>query len=337
MSGKQTEAEEAMPKRFPITDYFLHYVGKSKMQLLFFLMFMLIFPFLGVFLREIGRIIESRKLENPSYPYPEYSDFLLALTTCGLLLLIMHTFKISLRGVARSAISKRYPVSQRNDRADRLLDRLFKGIYFMFSFGFGYYIAKDLDFFPPALGGKGSANYMFDGYPYQEKQPLLREYLMIQLGYHLKSLVIHLWSKPRNDFMEMLLHHFMTVFLISLAYMMNYVNMSILVLYTHDFADIFGCFVQTFVDTDRVYCTLTSYILLLITWFYTRIWVFPNELIRAACYESTTEIHGLWLLGGMLHFLLVLHVYWYYLFLKMGYKFLKTSHAEDIQHKIETH
>jgi len=159
---------------------------------------------------------------------------------------------------------------------------------------------------------------------------------MIQLGYHLKSFLIHVWNKPKNDFMEMLLHHSMTVFLISLAYLMNYVTMSLLVLYSHDFADIFGCFVQTFVDTNRKWLTFTCYIMLLISWFYTRLWVFPNELIRASCYENTVEIHGLFVMGGMLHFLLVLHVYWFYLFIRMGMRFLRTSHVEDIQHKIET-
>jgi ceramide synthetase len=156
----------------------------------------------------------------------------------------------------------------------------------------------------------------------------------MQLGYHLFSLFQHILKKPKNDYIEMLLHHLMTVALIGLAYFMNYVAISVIVLMVHDFSDVFGYIVRVFVDTNFKVVTLAAYLGLLISWLYLRLVVFPFDIIYYGLYLNLEifDLPGTILLAVMLHCLVVLHLYWYYLFIQMGLKFLKTKTTQDTYH-----
>lgn len=115
----------------------------------------------------------------------------------------------------------------------------------------------------------------------------------------------------------MLLHHSVTVFLTSLAYFMNYVTISHLILLVHDMTDIFLAFGRAFADTIYKKVPIFAFLFTLVAWFYYRLYFYPTRLIWIACYANPKidEIYGLEVLGLMTHVLLVLHVYWFYLFL----------------------
>jgi len=282
--------------------------------------------------------MEFRIQGNPDYPWPQYSDFWLTAKTVAALFVVQTFMKYALLPFTQKTISEKYQGQERTDRAKRQLDSIFKGSYFVFAIVFGYIVAKDSYFFPVLLGGRGEARLMFKDFPYQttEEFPLIREYLLVQLGYHTHSFIVHVFSKPRNDFIEMLLHHSMTVFLISLAYLMNYVCGSLLILVTHDVSDFCVYLTRVFVDTNNTKATVVSYSLLMTSWIYTRLFIFPYELIYWGTYYSIAfeEIYGIWLMGAMLHFLLVLHIYWFYLLIKMGMRFAKKGTTKDLQHNL---
>ena len=311
-------------------------VLRSKVQYFFLAILLIFLPFLLIFLQEFDNIVKMRKKGNKNYSWPQYSDLYKAiLTTLSLILLNLIFFK-AFSPVANLIVKKSYKGKERLFRIEKFVDCTFKGSYYIIAVIFAYFVSKDSYFLPVTLGGKGSANKMFYNYPYQEATDFgpIREYLMMQLGYHMFSLVQHLYKEPKNDFIEMLLHHIITVSLISLAYFMNYVCTSILVLIVHDFSDIFGYLVRIFVDTEYKNWTLFWYLSLLATWFYMRLFVFPFELIRFAVYDNELkhEIYGLGIMGAMLHILLFLHAYWFWLFIKMGLKFLVTKTPEDTYH-----
>mmetsp|Transcript_6283 Transcript_6283/g.6169 ORF Transcript_6283/g.6169 Transcript_6283/m.6169 type:complete len:143 (-) Transcript_6283:18-446(-) len=137
--------------------------------------------------------------------------------------------------------------------------------------------------------------------------------------------------------MEMLLHHSMTVWLVTSAYMMNCVVVSHLVLYTHDLSDLFVCLTRTLMDTRHKYITFVSYIGIMITWAYMRLYIFPFDLMRVGSYYGNPvahEVYGLGILSAMVHVLLVLHIYWYILLIKMGFKFIKSGDPVDTQRKL---
>jgi len=83
--------------------------------------------------------------------------------------------------------------------------------------------------------------------------------------------------------------------------------------------------------------TLTAYLSLLISWFYLRLFVLPyyiiwNLLFKAMeAFPPHTYDMPMFFLTGMVVVLQALHVYWYALFLKMGYIFLTSGETKDIQ------
>lgn len=91
-------------------------------------------------------------------------------------------------------------------------------------------------------------------------------------------------------------------------------------------------------DTGSTFLTLVMYAALLVSWAYTRLYVFPTELIYNAVFvlpKLTPDIPLIMLhpVNLMLTMLLVLHIYWYFLFLVMGYNLIAKGVKEDIQQK----
>jgi ceramide synthetase len=133
--------------------------------------------------------------------------------------------------------------------------------------------------------------------------------------------------------MEMLLHHIVTVFLIGLAYFMNYVTISLLVLYTHDIGDFFLNYARVLIDTRFKNLGAFMCIMVLASWGYMRLYIFPVHLIRTAVYENPVheQIYGMFVLGSMLHVLLILHIFWYVQLVRYALRFIKEQTPEEVK------
>ena len=75
---------------------------------------------------------------------------------------------------------------------------------------------------PVALGGKGDFRLVFKDDPYPAPIPYMKEYYQMSIGYHFGELMIHIAGTHQNDFIEMGLHHVVTIFLIGGSYLANY-------------------------------------------------------------------------------------------------------------------
>ncbi len=77
--------------------------------------------------------------------------------------------------------------------------------------------------------------------------------------------------------------------------------------------------------------------MLLIVWAVTRFYIFPVDVIGSIYmgqgFVPDVEYFSFprYFLTGMLYILLGLHVYWYILFLYIGYVFLVTGDTKDLQ------
>ena len=100
---------------------------------------------------------------------------------------------------------------------------------------------------------------------------------MVQLGYHFHSLILHFINDPRNDFMEMLLHHLVTVFAIGCAYFMNYLEPSAIILLIHDVTDVFVHCSKMLVDTVYQKWSVAAFLVVTVSWFYFRLLVLPVQ------------------------------------------------------------
>ena len=80
----------------------------------------------------------------------------------------------------------------------------------------------------------------------------LKKYYLLTFGYHIysmnKLLVTNNKSK-RADFMEMFLHHILTLVLYFIGYMTNWTKTGSLIMFLHDWADI---------PTSLVKCTIET-------------------------------------------------------------------------------
>lgn len=135
----------------------------------------------------------------------------------------------------------------------------------------------------------------------------------------------------------MFLHHFVTMCLIIFSYISNYIRVGSIVMFCHDLAEISVSLIKIFVDMHKKdKSVFTIYLGLLASWFYTRCFVFPRDVIYQGCYLATGEVPddlqlGIKIFIGLLCVLVILHYYWYMLFLRMGYNFIFKGVTKDIQ------
>jgi acyl-CoA-dependent ceramide synthase len=141
----------------------------------------------------------------------------------------------------------------------------------------------------------------------------------------------------------MLLHHVLTIALYAVAYMMNWVLSGTLVIICLNVADIFVAVGKAFSDTTFTKITYISAAVMLLSWFYTRIYCFSIIIysstydipMKTATFDGENEWTLMWFLRLFVILLLVLNIWWLYLLIRIIYKLLTQGKVEDIQSKIE--
>jgi hypothetical protein len=191
--------------------------------------------------------------------------------------------------------SYRFPKSEKDRQLGekyrhKLPDHVFKGIVYLALTAFGYYILKDLDYFPKSLLGKGWLPNMFiKGYPtcfYFEKSPLFDFYYMLCFSYFSSDLIWLLFINERQtDFIIMLLHHICTLSLITFSYLVNYSSGGSIVLFLHVETDIFVHSTRFLIQTDFPdFFKITSGFALFFNFIYVRMYVFAKIIYTSYKY-----------------------------------------------------
>jgi len=214
-------------------------------------------------------------------------------------------------------------IEKKRDRAHRAGANLYKLIFYTITSIYGYIILKDSPILPWYLGGSGNLDNIFTGMPYQEKIPYHLEYCLIQLGYFIEDFTHHLFFKERtSDFWEMILHHCLTLTLLSGMILQNIVRVGIVISWLHTFSDVTTASTRFFSQTPQKNATIVSFTLCIIFWILCRNYciplvtygsimgnVYPPELAE---WQNATDILNFFLLC-----LCLMHVYWLTLFLNM--------------------
>lgn len=221
----------------------------------------------------------------------------------------------------------------RDFRVKRFSICLFKTIYFFFSATLGFVLFRNEDWMPHILFGKGKGDYnqLWEGYPYKEYNPLIDFYYIVGLGYHLHSLVFHMMSEKRSDYLENLLHHIATVFLMIFSFCNQCTRVGILVMIVHDIVDFIMYLGKSIHDLNMKIPVYIVFFLLIINYFKYRVFYFPRYIIWEGALLGKNflpfEISGLftnfYLMIGLLWVLWGLHLYWFYMIIKMIISFVK--------------
>merc|ERR1712048_958919 len=199
----------------------------------------------------------------------------------------------------------------------------------------GFSVLQGKPWAPWVLGGSGDTRFCWtDGFPFQAIPEDLQRFYLTALGYHVSEFVRHLMEARSPDFWEMLLHHIIACALVYYSYMLNYVRVGSLVLLLHGVTDILIYFSKAIIDTPANRLTAISYVALVISYAWFRIYIFPVYIMQSAWIESIRvgeEIYGWGFLNFALCVLCMLHIYWFGLIVRMGVLFGKTGQTRDLQ------
>lgn len=169
---------------------------------------------------------------------------------------------------------------------------------------------------------------MWENFPKMPLDTSQYWYYMMELGFYL-SLVFSIASDvKRKDFKEQIVHHVATIMLISFSWVVNYIRGGTLIMLVHDASDylmesakmfnyagwrrtcnvIFTLFAAVFIVTRLV---------ILPFWIIHTTWVYPLTLYQ--------PFFGFYFFNGLLMVLLLLHVFWAVLIVRMVVKFLPAN------------
>jgi hypothetical protein len=113
-------------------------------------------------------------------------------------------------------------------------------LWYSAAFGFGCYIVCRSSFWFGALGGRPDwRDQIWLQTPQALHSAPIKSYYLLQLAFWVHMIVITAVEEWRADFAMMMIHHFVTVWLVCTSYAMNYVRIGILILVCHDCADIY--------------------------------------------------------------------------------------------------
>ncbi|ORX49354.1 LAG1-domain-containing protein [Piromyces finnis] len=304
----------------------------------------LILPVGLIFIAVSYNIYRERKdfsNKHPEFEYtPDIKDFLIGLISCVLVYLVrVGSIDYLFRARAEKTVIQFPDEDLRKKKVEKAAFARFRCLWYLFITIVGYYCLKDEEWLPRTLGGKARTlkdlNLFWDNLPYQPQNRKVVIYYMIQFGSALCTFILQFkQNRTRKSYGEFLLHDMATLVLLIISFLNNYLRMGAVVLFLHDISDIFSYGVKIFVDTVHLKTTLVFYVSLVLSWFYTRLYIFPFEVILQ-CFTNNIwarpELVGYMIIAICLITLLCLHVYWIVLILGIGVKFLRTGEADDMQ------
>ncbi|XP_075265200.1 uncharacterized protein LOC142357475 [Convolutriloba macropyga] len=170
----------------------------------------------------------------------------------------------------------------------------------------------------------------------------LRWQYSIAMGFYIYSIPsLFLWETRRKDFVENLAHHIVTLFLIVYSHYVNFMRVGAMVLLLHDVCDIWLEFAKLGNYANNEALSTAMFVVFLLVWIAMRLVYFPFWIINSTLYEVLTEVASKMphvpkephytMFNGMLIVLVILHVYWTFLILKVVVGKLRSGKTEDVR------
>jgi len=206
-------------------------------------------------------------------------------------------------------------------------ESVWKFSFYLFIWLWELYEVYVSDFFPETRN-------CWRGYPNMPPlTPSFKYLYILQLGFYTHSVYAHFTMETkRGDYWVLFAHHLVTLFLLYWSYMIGFARVGLLVLVCHDTNDVFLELGKTFVYRDQKRMINISFVFVIISWIITRLGLFPFVVMKSSIFELLEVIP--WDVAGYcwylhfniaLSFLLCLHVYWFYLMLRMAHRMLTTG------------
>jgi len=166
-----------------------------------------------------------------------------------------------------------------------------------------------------------------------------KAYYLFELGFYFHSLYAHfVYEVKRSDFVPLLVHHIVTIWLILFSYLSRFYFIGVCVLVNHDVNDLIFETGKSFVYRGKGYKIHTNVLFagLLVSWVISRLYIFPFYVVWSAMWESQQFVPidvfpYWWGFNGSLSILVFLHIYWFGLMLRLLYRVIngKDKELED--------
>nr|ABK25930.1 unknown [Picea sitchensis] len=183
---------------------------------------------------------------------------------------------------------------------------------------------------------------LFEGWPDQTIKFPLKLFYMCQCGFHIYSIPALLMRQTRrNDFIVMMSHHVITVFLIGYSYITRFFRIGSTILALHDTSDVLLETTKLFIYAGKDFAAVMSFGLFSLSWLFLRLIYYPFRIIWSLSYDgiqclALPDPHHIWIyyvFNTLLLTLLVFHIYWWTLICSMVLRQLKNKAkvCEDIR------
>ncbi|KCV72179.1 hypothetical protein H696_01581 [Fonticula alba] len=165
-------------------------------------------------------------------------------------------------------------------------------------------------------------------------EPDVKQFYLFDLAYWLQTCFV-LYHEPRlDDRMQMWVHHAVTIFLIVLSLSIGFYRVGVLVMVLHDLSDPFMEIAKLFVYVGRESISAVFFVAFTLAFFITRLVLFPGFVLRSTLLEASFFLkvgHGYVIFNCLLAILQALHVFWFYLIMKIVVRTLLGNPMSDIR------
>ena len=226
------------------------------------------------------------------------------------------------------------------------VQNLSKGFLFTCTVIWGTWVQRQTDFCPWYLFGRGEIENMYKNHPLNEFPDSMKYYFLCTLGYYIsKSFEDLLMREKRNDIVEMLLHHILTIELYVGSYMCNYMAVGSLIILSLDWTQIFVGFSRGFTETKLKNFTTVSGFGMWFSWIYFRIFAYPMVYYYGFYYlprqipgfysrkDEKFVVDGLFLLNSAM---MILNIWWAYLITMIVVRKIKKGKDNDIVNTVSS-
>ncbi|KAI1696402.1 TLC domain-containing protein [Ditylenchus destructor] len=242
-----------------------------------------------------------------------------------------------LASILRSIIT--LPISNNIARRKKMLENLWRLVAYIGIVVYGLAVLAD-------------RSWLYDlrqcwmNYPKHPMDSILWWYYMLQTAFYYSLLYSCAFDVRRSDFVEMCIHHVVTIGLLSFSWATNFVRVGTLVLLLHDISDVVLEMAKYLRYSGKnVIVVNAGFVAFLVSWIATRVFYLPFVLMRSAIFEAPAFIQsdyslflsplqkpfGPRVMIYLLFALLGLHFFWTVLIVKVVCRTMSSGQVEDVR------